>query len=148
MATREPEKKLTPKQKKFIATYLQTQNGTQAAIEAGYSVTSAAESASENLRKSYVKQEIDAVLDKAASVHIADAQEVLRLLTAMARGETKEDTLCFNAKGETTIIQKRAPAQSQVKALELLGKVNALFIDRTQISERVIIFDNIPDTRV
>ena len=52
------EKKLTPKQARFVEEYLVDANGTQAAIRAGYSKRSAKVTASQNLSKANVAAEI------------------------------------------------------------------------------------------
>ena len=52
------EKKLTPKQARFVEEYLIDANGTQAAIRAGYSKRSAKVTASQNLSKTNIAAEI------------------------------------------------------------------------------------------
>lgn len=52
------EKKLTPKQARFVEEYLVDANGTQAAIRAGYSKRSAKVTASQNLSKANIAAEI------------------------------------------------------------------------------------------
>lgn len=54
------KKKLTHKQNEFVKEYLiNGNNGTQAAIKAGYKEDNAAMTASENLRKPYIMEEIE-----------------------------------------------------------------------------------------
>ena len=53
-----PQDELTDKQLKFIEEYLIDLNGTQAAIRAGYSETTARQIASDNLAKPYIQEAI------------------------------------------------------------------------------------------
>jgi len=73
---------LTDRQNAFIREYLKDFNATQAAIRAGYSPTSAAESGCENLIKSNIRSEIDRIIaQRAARVGIS----VERVLQEYAR---------------------------------------------------------------
>jgi phage terminase small subunit len=78
----ESPKQLTAKQRAFIVEYCQDFNATQAAIRAGYSPNSAAESACENLKKSNVKAAIDEYLDALSM----GKGEAAKRLTAWGRG--------------------------------------------------------------
>lgn len=113
--------KLTEKQKRFIDYYVETGNATEAARRAGYDAKTnrALESiGSENLRKLdvYIKERLKPAQDK----RIADADEVLRYLTSVMRGEVK-DTFDFD-----TSVRDRN------KAAELLGKRHRLFVDKVE----------------
>lgn len=55
---KQPKKKLTPKQKRFVAEYIVDLNATQAAIRAGYSEKTANRIASENLSKPVIQEAI------------------------------------------------------------------------------------------
>jgi phage terminase small subunit len=58
--------KLTDKQRLFVFEYLKDHNGTQAAIRAGYSKTTAAQQATRLLRNAHVKAEVAKHVEKAA----------------------------------------------------------------------------------
>jgi len=75
--------KLTIKQQRFIQFYLQTLNGTQAAIMAGYSKHTARFIAAENLTKPHIK----AVLTEALKGTVMQPAEVLARMSAQARGD-------------------------------------------------------------
>lgn len=109
---------LTLKQQKFIDYYIQTGNGTQSAIEAGYSPKTAYSIASDNLKnlEPYIKERMKALSNE----RIASAEEVLERLTRIARGEEKD------AFGLDT------NNQDKIKALELLGKNYQLYTDRVK----------------
>jgi len=80
-------KKLRPKQKKFIAEYLKDQNGTQAAIRAGYSVRSARAIACELLTIPDIQAEIGAEIAERAM----GADEVLQRLAEHARADMGDE---------------------------------------------------------
>ena len=62
MADSTGKKKLTTKERRFVEEYLIDFNGTAAAIRAGYSDRTAANIASENLRKLHIQAEIQGSL--------------------------------------------------------------------------------------
>ena len=113
--------KLTEKQKRFIDYYVETGNATEAARRAGYEAKTnrTMESiGSENLRKLevFINERLNPIDDK----RIADADEVLRYLTSVMRGEVK-DTFDF----DTSVGDRN-------KAAELLGKRHRLFVDKVE----------------
>ena len=122
---------LTEKQFKFCMEYCKDFNGTQAAIRAGYSKDSAMEQASRLLRNVKVSSQLDLLLNRVKKNTIMDIQEIQERLTAIARGEVDEDVVVTentgNFKSKAKIVQKKMAGKEQVKALELLGKANALF---------------------
>lgn len=109
---------LTLKQQKFIDYYIQTGNGTKAAIEAGYSPKTAYSIASDNLKN--LEPHIKERMKSLSNERIASAEEVLERLTRIARGEEKD------AFGLDT------NNQDKIKALELLGKNYQLYTDRVK----------------
>ena len=74
------EKKLTLKQNKFVKEYIKTGNGTQSAIKAGYSKSTAKVIASENLTKPYVKEKIEKVMSEVSDKIGLTAEKVLSKL--------------------------------------------------------------------
>jgi len=86
-------KKLTIKEKAFIREYVKSGNGTQSVIAAGYDCkndNSASTRANQILRKSEVQAEISRLMEKKEKSSIMDAQEVMELFSAIARGEVKD----------------------------------------------------------
>lgn len=82
---------MTPRQQKFCDEYLISGNATDAAIKAGYSPKTAYSMGNENLNKPELKAYIETELDKIHSAKIADAEEVMKYLTAVMRGEHTEE---------------------------------------------------------
>lgn len=83
--------KLTEKQKRFCDEYLIDLNATQAAIRAGYSAKTAGRIGGENLKKLEIIKYIDQRMQEIKSQRTADAAEVLETLTAVMRGEVREE---------------------------------------------------------
>lgn len=110
--------KLTERQKRFIDYYIETGNATEAAILAGYSEKTAKQIGSENLTKldCYIKERMKPIEDN----RIADAEEVLRYLTKVIRGEEKDQ------------FGLDASLKDRNKAAELLGKRYRLFVDKVE----------------
>ena len=114
-----PSKRLTLKQQRFITAYIANGgNGLQAAKTAGYMGADniLASIASQNLTKDYIKKYIDEWVDRCPDT--LAAQEVLQQLTHMA-------------------LSSKTPAASRVKALELLGRYHAMWIDKTQTEQNI-----------
>jgi phage terminase small subunit len=96
----------------FISEYPIDQNGTQAAIRAGYSEKTANEQSARLLAKVSIRNAIDERLQQKANVCNITAEFVLNGILDLAQ----------NAKQEST----------KVKAFELLGKYHKLFTDRVE----------------
>lgn len=113
--------KLTKKEQIFAEEYIKTTNATQSAITAGYSKKTASVTGSKMLRKAKVAQYISEVMSERSKKTIASADEVLEMLTAVARGEEKD------AFGLDPSLNDR------IKAMELLGKRHMLFTDKVKV---------------
>ena len=133
--------KLTEKQKRFADYYIETGNGTEAAIKAGYSKKTARVIGQENLLKPAVKNYIDEKLTEISSKRIASANEVMELLTSAARGELEEEVVVVENIGdycsEAKVIKKQIGAKDRLKAAELLGKRYRLFTDKLEVKGMV-----------
>ena len=106
---------LTAKQEAFICEYLVDKNATQAAIRAGYSEKTARSVGQENLTKPDIKQAIAEKLGSMNRERILSAEEILAELTKLG---TADDV---------------SPG-ARIRALELLGKYEQLFLDRVKVS--------------
>lgn len=138
---------LTAKQKRFCTEYLIDLNATQAAIRAGYSEKTAYSVGNENLKKPEVKKCIDERLKAIQTKKIADAQEVLEYLTAVMRGEQKEQVPLLVGEGCQELVQKDISAKDRIKAAELIGKRYGLFTEKMELQSEttVQIVDDIPE---
>lgn len=107
---------LTPKQRAWVDAYLKTGNATEAARQAGYvgNDNTLGAVGGENLRKPTIQAALKERGETANRAKIADANEVLELLTGVARDEG-------------------AHPVARVRSLELLGKRYALWIEKHQV---------------
>lgn len=128
---------MTPKQRKFCDEYLISGNATDAAIKAGYSPKTAKQTGSENLAKPDLKAYIETELEKLHSAKIADAEEVMKYLTSVMRGEHTEQVLKLAGDGIQTIADIDVSAKERLKAAELIGKRYALFSDKMDLGGAV-----------
>ena len=136
---------MTEKQKRFCDEYLIDLNATQAAIRAGYSERTANRIASENLSKPDIKSYIDTAIARLQAENVADAQEVMRYLTSVMRGESQSSVLSLCGNGAQEVIEKRPDEKERLKAAELLGKRYGLYTEKVDVdaSVGVVIVDDI-----
>ena len=128
---------MTNKQKRFCDEYLIDCNATQAAIRAGYSPKTAYSIGMENLKKPEIKTYIDEQLKKLHDAKIADADEVIKYLTSVMRGESTAEVVVIEGEGEgcsTARRMSKAPDEKErLKAAELLGKRYGVFTDKVDV---------------
>lgn len=101
---------LTPRQAAFVREYLVDNNGTQAAIRAGYAKSTANEQASRLLTKNNIAAAVEAGRQKLAAQTETEAEWVRRRL-----------------KEEASDFSEFASHAARIKALELIGKINGIF---------------------
>jgi phage terminase small subunit len=124
--------KLTKKQQAFADFYIETLNGTQSAIRAGYKESSAAEIASENLRKPNIAQYIEQKMNNKDHDRIASQDEVLEYLTNVMRGNIRRETV-VNTRQGYELVNTLPDHKDSIKAAELLGKRYGAFLERAQV---------------
>lgn len=128
--------KLTPKQKAFAEYYIETGNATESARKAGYKGKNLNRIASENLTKLDIKNYIDEKMKELENQRIAKADEVLKYLTRVIRGEETEQVVVTENIGdfmsEARVVNKGLSAKDKIKAAELLGKRYRLFVDKVE----------------
>ena len=145
------EKKLTLKQQRFADEYIRLGEITQAAINAGYSSKTANSIGRENLEKPRIKSYIDARLEELKKESIAEQDEVLQYLTAVMRGEMKDEALMVvpigDFESEVQRHDQRADTSQRTKAAELLGKRYAMWTDKqiTDTTERITIVNDLDE---
>ena len=128
---------MTPRQQKFCDEYLISGNATEAAIKAGYSRKTAKQTGSENLSKPDLRAYIDEQLAKIHSAKIADAEEVMKYLTSVMRGEHTEQVLKLVGEGVQTVTDIDVSAKERLKAAELIGKRYGMFTDKVGVERAV-----------
>ena len=128
---------MTPRQRKFCDEYLISGNATDAAIKAGDSPKTAKQTGSENLAKPDLRAYIDEQLAKIHSAKIADAEEVMKYLTSVMRGEHTEQVLKLVGEGVQTVTDIDVSAKERLKAAELIGKRYGLFTEKVGLEGAV-----------
>lgn len=130
---------LNIKQKRFADEYIICPNATRAAINAGYSEKTAYSIGQRLLKKVEVKDYIDEQLKKLECEKIAKADEVLKYLTSVLRGEIQEETVVTEGQGdgisEARKVKKQVSPKDRNKAAELLGKTYGLYTEKLQIED-------------
>jgi phage terminase small subunit len=136
--------RLTEKQKRFAEYYIETGNITEAARKAGYKQPHV--QGSQTLAILSVKTYIDSRLKEMSDKRIMNGEEVMQLLTSIARNQEQEDVVVFGENGPE-ITTKGMSAKDRLKALELIGKRYTLWTDKTQLEGTigVTIVDDIDD---
>ena len=82
------------------------------------------------LVKPSIKNYIDEQMAKKQDDRIMKQDEILRILTSIARGEETEQTLQLCGDGCQELVDKDISAKDRLKALELLGKRYGTFADK------------------
>ena len=121
---------MTRRQKLFVKEYLKDLNATQAAIRAGYSERTAGSLGQRLLKNVEIQKAIQKAMKKRERNTEITAERVLKEIAAIAFAPI-DDKLNYRDK---------------IKALELLGKHQALFVDRVEHSGEVNIVVDIDDT--
>ena len=109
---------LNDKQRRFVAEYLKDQNGTQAAIRAGYSKKTAQVQSSDLLSKPMVREAINEKLEKVEEDALVTVQYIIGGLRKIVDRCLADET--FDQAGAN-------------KALESLGRFRKLFTDKVVI---------------
>ncbi len=107
------ERKLTPKERLFVAEYLKDLNATQAAIRAGYSKKTAKQTGYENLTKPYIQRALSKSrnsIEKREEKALMAAYEVEKLLDEMIRANPKD---YFDKKGRLKVIHELTDEQAR-----------------------------------
>ena len=132
---------MTEKQKIFADEYLIDLNATRAYRTAypNCKKNSSADAAARKLLgNTRIQQYINERLEELQSKRVANVQEVMEHLTAVLRGEIREETVVVEGIGdgcsEARIVEKQVGARDRLKAAELLGKRYSLFTEKVEIS--------------
>lgn len=160
------EKKLTPKQERFVAEYLIDLNATQAAIRAGYSAANAETIGYQLLQKKPVKDAIDAALGKRLQKAEITGERVLNAIAEIAFGDIRkmfgpdgelkrpedwdDETAAAVAGIEVVTVSKgegvvehvaKIKRTDRLRALDMLARHHSLYNDKLEVS----VVDNLAD---
>ena len=116
----------------FADEYIISLNATQSYLKA-YPEASYATANVEGCKllvKPSIKNYIDEQMAKKQDERIMKQDEILRILTSIARGEATEQTLKGDGNGFQILVDKDISAKDRLKAWELLGKRYGTFADK------------------
>ena len=139
--------KLNEKQKAFADYYIESLNAYESAKRAGYSEAYAKSQSYKLLENVGIKNYIDERMESKDNYRIASQDEILQILTDIARGITEEEIVQFSQLGEELRTTRKPTIKDRMKASELLGKRYRLFVDKAEleITEPITIIDDIGD---
>ena len=140
--------KLNDKQKAFADYYIESLNATESykkVYECSYNT--ARTNGARLLTNANIKKYIDEVMSAKDESRIASQDEILQILTDIARGITEEEVVQFSQLGEELRTTRKPTIKDRMKASELLGKRYRLFVDKAEleITEPITIIDDIGD---
>lgn len=134
--------KLNEKQKAFANYYIESLNATES-YKRAYNVvnqSTAEANGSRLLRNAKVKNYIDEVMSAKDESRIASQDEILQILTDIARGVTEEEVVQFSQLGEELRTTRKPTIKDRMKASELLGKRYRMWVDKVEadVNQQVI----------
>ena len=133
--------KLNEKQQAFADYYIESINATESYKMAyNCSYNTARTNGARLLTNANIKKYIDEVMSAKDESRIASQDEILQILTDIARGITEEEVVQFSQLGEELRTNRRPTIKDRMKASELLGKRYRLWVDKVEanINQQVI----------
>ena len=132
---------LNKRQKAFCDFYIESLNATesyQKAYECSYNT--ARTNGARLLTNANIKKYIDDIMQSKDESRIASQDEILQILTDIARGITEEEVVQFSQLGEELRTTRKPTIKDRIKASELLGKRYRLFVDKVEadVKQQVI----------
>lgn len=112
---------LNPKQKAFCEAYIASGNAKQSAIKAGYLESNAEQTGSRMLRYAHVQAYLDKLSSKSTNKSIISAIERKEWLTKLILSD----------------VEKKS---DQLKALDILNKMEGEYIEKLQVSSEMVLF--------
>ena len=140
--------KLNEKQKAFADYYIESLNATESYMKVyECSYNTARTNGARLLTNANIKKYIDEVMSAKDESRIASQDEILQILTDIARGITEEEVVQFSQLGEELRTTRKPTIKDRMKASELLGKRYRMFVDKAEleITEPITIIDDIGD---
>ena len=149
---KQKRKELSPKQKRFCAEYIKNHaNAAKAYALAGYSETGANGNAAKLRARPEVQEYIRELVEAQEQADVADADEVLRYLTKVMRGEHESSMLVTvgtgSGKTKAVSVTKKPEEKEQLEAAKTLAKIHGLLTNKVELNGGmcVQIVDDIPD---
>ena len=133
--------KLNDKQKAFADYYIESLNATESykkVYECSYNT--ARTNGARLLTNANIKKYIDEDISAKDESRIASQDEILQILTDIARGVTEEEVVQFSQLGEELRTTRKPTIKDRMKASELLGKRYRMWVDKVEanVNQQVI----------
>ena len=133
--------KLTEKQKAFADYYIESLNATESykmAYDCSYNT--ARTNGARLLTNANIKKYIDETMSAKDESRIASQDEILQILTDIARGITEEEVVQFSQLGEELRTTRKPTIKDRMRASELLGKRYRMWVDKVEanVNQQVI----------
>jgi phage terminase small subunit len=145
---------MTANQQKFCDEYLIDCNATRA-YKAAYprikNDAVARANSSRLLTNANIKAYIQERLDEMSSAKVASAEEVMKYLTSVMRGESTAEIVVIEGDGDgcssARRMDKSPDEKERLKAAELIGKRYGLFTDKVNVEggAKVVIVDDLDE---
>ena len=134
------KRQISEQQKAFADYYIESLNAYESAIRAGYSESYAKSQSYKLLENVGIKNYIDERMASKDDYRIASQDEILQILTDIARGITEEEIVQFSQLGEELRTTRKPTIKDRMKASELLGKRYRMWTDKIEgnIQQQVI----------
>ena len=133
--------KLNEKQKAFADYYIESLNATESyKIAYNCSYNTARTNGARLLANANIKEYIDEVMSAKNESRIASQDEILQILTDIARGVTEEEVVQFSQLGEELRTTRKPTIKDRMRASELLGKRYRMWVDKVgaNVNQQVI----------
>ena len=133
--------KLNEKHKAFADHYVESLNATESYMKVyECSYNTARTNGARLLTNANIKKYIDEVMSAKEESRIASQDEILQILTDIARGVTEEEVVQFSQLGEELRTTRKPTIKDRMKASELLGKRYRMWIDKVEanVNQQVI----------
>ena len=133
--------KLNEKQKAFADYYIESLNATESYMKVyECSYNTARTNGARLLTNANIKKYIDEVMSAKDESRIASQDEILQILTDIARGITEEEVVQFSQLGEELRTTRKPTIKDRMRASELLGKRYRMWIDKVEanVNQQVI----------
>ena len=133
--------KLNENHKAFCDFYIESLNATESYMKVyKCSYNTARTNGARLLTNANIKKYIDEVMSAKDESRIASQDEILQILTDIARGVTEEEVVQFSQLGEELRTTRKPTIKDRMKASELLGKRYRMWIDKIEanVNQQVI----------
>ena len=133
--------KLNENHKAFCDFYIESLNATESYMKVyKCSYNTARTNGARLLTNANIKKYIDEVMSAKDESRIASQDEILQILTDIARGVTEEEVVQFSQLGEELRTTRKPTIKDRMKASELLGKRYRMWIDKVEanVNQQVI----------